>query len=213
MTKKIALAVLASSLLFACGGKEKDDDCILDEAAACAGKQCGSVSVKDSCGESHNLTCGSCTGDDETCQNNMCVSSTGPTCEVSEEKKAEVCKDKCGTLQTYDTCNNLVDVACGTDCGEGNVCNERLNSCMSEAECLLSDAEKSGYCTSDSCGAAGVLDKCDRPTYFDCAGIDNAYEPLNDFAELFNADGNYYAGQIWGWAGTRPASTKQFSLR
>ena len=94
MTKKIALAVLASSLLFACGPGEKDPECILDEAAACAGKQCGSVSVKDSCGESHNLTCGSCTGDDETCQNNMCVSSTGPTCEVSEEKKAERAAEK-----------------------------------------------------------------------------------------------------------------------
>ena len=199
MTKKLALAVFASSFLFACGGGEKDDNCTYDEAAACAGKQCGNVSVQDSCGKSHTLTCGTCTGDNETCQNNMCVSNTGPICEVSDADKAAACADKCGTVQAYDSCNNLVDVDCGTDCGEGNICNERTNACMSEAECLLSDAEKASYCPTNSCGAAGTKDKCDRDVYFDCANAENVYEPLNDFAEVYNADGDYYVSGLYNW--------------
>lgn len=200
MLKRIALAVMASSLLFACGGEESsdDDECVLDEAAVCAGKQCGNVSAQDSCGEMKTVSCGTCV-DGTTCQANMCISDTQPTCELSDEEKAAKCADKCGTISVMDHCETIIDLDCGTDiCGDGQVCHATENRCMDESECALSDEDALAYCYGNICGAAQIQDHCGNIDYIDCADASAPIDPLKDFEIAKDETGNY-VGDIWGW--------------
>ncbi|MBR2979320.1 MAG: hypothetical protein IKC51_05260 [Myxococcaceae bacterium] len=200
MLKRIALAVMASSLLFACGGEESsdDDECVLDEAAVCAGKQCGNVSTQDSCGEMKTVSCGTC-ADGTTCQANMCISDTQPTCELSDEEKAAKCADKCGTISVMDHCETIIDLDCGTDiCGDGQVCHATENRCMDESECAMSDEDALAYCYGNICGAAQIQDHCGNIDYIDCADASAPIDPLKDFEIAKDETGNY-VGDIWGW--------------
>lgn len=200
MLKRIALAVMASSLLFACGGEESsgDDECVLDEAAVCAGKQCGNVSAQDSCGEMKTVSCGTCT-DGTTCQANMCISDTQPTCELSDEEKAAKCEGKCGTISVMDHCETIIDLDCGTDiCGDGQVCHATENRCMDESECAMSDDEKLAYCAGNVCGAAKVQDHCGNSDYVDCADASAPMDPLKDFETAKDENGDY-KGSVYWW--------------
>ena len=201
MMKRIALAVMASSLFFACGGDEEDDKdkCTLDEAAVCTSKNwdCGTVVAQDSCGEQKSITCGSC-ADDMTCQSNKCVSKTPDECVVSDEAKTAACQNKCGTVQVMDSCNQFQKVDCGTDsCGAGKVCHISKNECMNESDCALSDEDKAANCGTDSCGGAMAPDYCGNMVYIECASAANPVDMLADFKDL--KDNGMYNGKLARW--------------
>lgn len=181
MTKKIALAIVASSLFFACGGDKKDDDkCTLDTDAVCGNKQCGTVQAKDSCDVTQTVTCGNgCnTEAGEICQANMCISQGPGECTVSEADKELACKNRCAAAPVMNSCNELVNVDCPDNCGSETVCNQNSGVCVNPSTCEVdlesacSDS-KCGplYHVKDSCGLYKDVDcGCNRSGYVDQAG-------------------------------------------
>lgn len=167
MLKRLALAMMASSLLFACGGEggeNNDDGCTLDEAAVCAGKQCGNVTAQDSCGTTKTISCGSCQ-DGYACMNNICVSSEPEECVITDEIRENACANKCGTVQTLDTCNEMKPIDCGEDCGN-QVCNLKENACVDASSCTV---DRDSVCGEIECGPKyDVTDSCGQKQDTNC---------------------------------------------
>lgn len=74
--------------------------CVPDNAAACAGKQCGNAT--NNCGTT--ISCGSCASG-KTCQNGTCVSTCVPNC-TGKTCGSDGCTGSCGTCSAGQTCQN-----------------------------------------------------------------------------------------------------------
>ncbi len=210
MMKRLALAVMASSLLFACGGDEGDgDQCTIDQSAVCAGRQCGSAVTTDSCGASKTIDCGTC-GEGLSCVNNLCISSEPSTCEITEEIRSAACADKCGTVSALNTCNEMQNVECGLDCGEGKTCNTSTKACVNEEDCALSDDVIAATCLYNTCGGAKATDNCNNPVYLTCENASSPIDLLDLFKENKLESGDYSGGvYLWDEEGTYLAAITQ----
>ena len=169
MLKKLALAMMASSLLFACGGEgggnNNDDECTLDETAVCTNKQCGNVTAQDSCGASKTISCGTCQ-DGYTCMNNICISSEPKECVITDEIREKACANKCGTVKILDTCHEMQPVDCGEDCGGSQVCNLNENTCVDVSSCTV---DRDSVCGATECGPKyDVTDSCGQKQDTNC---------------------------------------------
>lgn len=165
-------------------------NCAVNMNLACIDVQCGDFKVADSCGVLKTVSCGGCSQEGEHCYKNRCV--TG--CELSEDDVADICLDRCGMLQTADTCGKSTEIDCGRTCGEGNICNLAQNVCVSPSECEI---EEGPYCAQSRCGAAMALDDCGETILFDCSWNEDV-DVIDPLEELEPIEGSY-VGPVYSW--------------
>lgn len=171
------------------------DACTLvSEAELCdeAGANCGSIDVRDNCGDERTIECGTCTSP-ETCGG----SGTDNVCGCEGSDDAALCSAEgaeCGTIDVVDpACGGERAVICGTctspeTCGGGgtdNVCGcveteaevcARIGSNCGDVEvtdrCGQARTVNCGTCTDpESCGGGGVANSCGCDSATICAQV------------------------------------------
>lgn len=132
------------------------------ELCTSAGKDCGPVTLTDSCGIRRNVVCGTC-GSPQTCGG----AAKPNVCGCTPESTAAFCarnSAQCGAVTAPDNCGTPRTVAaCGTctspkTCGANNTC-----ACVPESDASLCQrgARACGPLTlTDNCGTARTVTSC-----------------------------------------------------
>ncbi|MGI5865588.1 MAG: WD40/YVTN/BNR-like repeat-containing protein, partial [Myxococcales bacterium] len=142
-------------------------------AAFCArlGKECGTFSGTDNCGQPRTASCGSCASP-ESCGGGGTPNQCGCT---SNETSAQLCQRyglNCGTVTVQDGCLQPKTVNCGScqlpeTCGGGgydNVC-----GCVGETD--WSYCHDHGF----NCGSVSWTDRCGQARSADCGSCSSPY--------------------------------------
>ena len=162
---------------------DEDGTCRLSDGAialACGAKECGSVTVTDSCGQAVQASCGSCGGG--ICLEDVAICCTPLTSAAAYERYCGQAPNfwNCGApFFVDDLCGGTVQVDCsdGGECGEGLVCNEdeaspTWHQCV-KRNCTPKKETDSEFCQrnkpgarcgslvgTDTCGGRKLVEDC-----------------------------------------------------
>ncbi|WP_157370521.1 hypothetical protein [Vulgatibacter incomptus] len=142
-----------------CGVCEAEDD-----EAMCTrlGKQCGTLTSRDNCGDPRSIDCGGC-DDGLLCASNLCCQPEDDATFCSRQSK------NCGSFASRDNCGQTRTVDCGT-CTGGQSCGGQIpnvcssgSGCVPESDadlCLQAGAACGKVQATDSCGNSRTVVNC-----------------------------------------------------
>lgn len=169
-----------------CGSCPEGDVCGLNQPNVCGtpevcepetdealcerlGKNCGTISATDNCGDARTPSCGSCAGE-EVCgekEPNVCARPDAPCEPESDTSFCEGNKKNCGSFSGIDNCGQARTADCG-ECGEGETCGSveafvcGPTPCQPEVDQVLCQAE------GKNCGTITATDRCGGTRSIDC---------------------------------------------
>ncbi len=166
-------------------GCEPESDSELQSYCEEQQRECGTITVTDSCDEERTLECGSC-DEGEHCQQHQCL--------CLPESNQELCDshhpDACGVIEFEDRCEEIRYVDCGgcgenSHCGDGQICQG----------CGVDCDDKCGM-VPDGCGA--FVDCSDSDNGISCSGDESCqnFECVPDDCSPVEECEPEYCGQI-----------------